>query len=367
MNPLRLALLPLDLARISWARSRGHTPPGFLLLLFDLTYRCNLRCRMCDLWRPGADEEPELSFEAIEAALGDAASLGCRVVSFSGGEPLLRDDLPRIIAATRRHGMGAHLDTNGTLLDRPWVEGLRDAGLNAINVSLDGATATTHDALRGVPGAFSRTRSGLEALRRHAPDVPITINTVICSRNLGELEEIADLAHGLGAEAIKFLPINFLPPYNRCGMQDEALALGPEDAPELERRVATLRRHLVRIGMDTNSREYLRGMVEFVAGREHFGLRCFAGYLWLYVDAGGRVLACTPVVDSPGTLHDRSLAELWRSPALEELRGRLRMGQCPGCWDSCYIEPSIRASLRHLVGNPRRVLAELRALTKGGK
>jgi len=360
--------LPLDLVRIKWARARGRPPPAFLLLLFDLTYRCNLRCRMCDAWRLRAlDRSPELTFEQIDGALRDAASLGCRVVSFSGGEPLLREDLPRIVASVGRHRMSAHLDTNGTLLGRGIVEALSSSGLSSVNVSVDGACPETHDAVRGVPGSFSRTEAGIRALRRHAPRITVGINTVISRNNIDELLKIVDLARSLEVETLKFLPINFLPPYDLCGMQDRELALTEEDAPHLMDRVDQLILHLDRVGMYSNSVEYLRGMVDFVAGRTHFGTRCYAGDLWLYIDAFGEVLACTPVQSELGTLHEKALVDIWRSGELSQLRSRLRAGDCPGCWDSCYVEPSIRASFVHLAMNPGRTLQELRSLLPSGR
>src|SRR5436190_23082274 len=119
-----------------------------------VTARCNLRCSFCDYWR--MRERDELSTDEYFRVLDQLAAAGCVKVHFSGGEATLRKDLSDLLARSAGLGMKTNLTTNGTLLNEERARLMVEAGTHSVSLSLDGPDAKTHDALRGVPGAFDR-------------------------------------------------------------------------------------------------------------------------------------------------------------------------------------------------------------------
>jgi len=154
-----------------------------------LTYRCNLRCKMCPFWKRSSRDS---SLEKEKAILKQIHRSGACGIAFEGGEPLLRNDLVNILAFSRSLPLQTSLVTNGTLLESrideiaPYVNG-------AIYVSLDGLEKT-HDAIRGVSGCFKRTIEGIVASKGKAS---VTINTTIMAENLCEIEDMVKLAKEL--------------------------------------------------------------------------------------------------------------------------------------------------------------------------
>ena len=128
-----------------------------------VTFRCNCRCRMCDVWRKDPVPEVEPSFY-----LRLPASL--KLVNLTGGEPFLRADLPEIAEAVteRCPGVTLHVSTNGLATDRIVESSLRIRRVNrrvGVRISLDGLGAE-HDRVRGVPGAFKKAEGTMQALQQ---------------------------------------------------------------------------------------------------------------------------------------------------------------------------------------------------------
>jgi radical SAM protein with 4Fe4S-binding SPASM domain len=166
-----------------------------------VTYRCNLACRFCYVGcgcRAGGDERNEMTTAEIcrvlEMIWRDAQVPS---VSFTGGEPMLRDDLPELIAHARGLGMRVNLITNATLADRPAIGRLVKAGLNSAQVSLEGPDAETHDRLTGIAGSFEQTVRGIGELRDAG--IHVHTNTTITALNRGDAaERMPALAASLG-------------------------------------------------------------------------------------------------------------------------------------------------------------------------
>lgn len=169
-----------------------------------VTYRCNLRCRFCYVGcgcRSGGDQREEMTTDEICRVL-EIIRRDAQVpsVSFTGGEPMLRDDLPELIASARQLGMRVNLITNGTLMDRRAAERLVAAGLNSAQVSLEGPSAELHDSLTGRAGSFERTVCGIEELR--AAGVHVHTNTTLTALNRDAAERMPALVASLGLERL---------------------------------------------------------------------------------------------------------------------------------------------------------------------
>lgn len=173
--------------------------PTCRVIAWEVTRRCNLRCLHC---RASANDIPyadELDSREALALIKSFKELGNPLIIFTGGEPLLRDDLFELIAAVRGQNMRVALSINGTLLNPSSISKIRMADISRCSISLDGASATRHDAFRGVKGSFDAAVQAAIALEKAT--IPVQINTTITDKNINQLPAILDLCKGLGAVA----------------------------------------------------------------------------------------------------------------------------------------------------------------------
>ncbi len=173
--------------------------PPLRLLAWETTRRCNLACAHCRAAAGSGPYPGELTTAEGQALLEDIAGLGQVVVILTGGEPLLREDIFDLAAYGTSLGHRMVMAVNGTLLTPEVARRLKEAGIQRLSISLDGATAASHDRLRQVPGAFAGALEGIRILRQMG--LPFQINTTVIAANREELPAISDLAQELGAAA----------------------------------------------------------------------------------------------------------------------------------------------------------------------
>ncbi len=172
------------------------------VVVWNTTKRCNLRCVHCYAFAEGEDYKgDELSTREGKALIDDLAAFGVPVILFSGGEPVLREDLPELIDYTVKKGIRAVISTNGTLITREKAQIFSRFSLSYIGVSLDGLRAV-NDAFRGVEGAFSRAMEGI----RNARDAGIKVGLrfTINKRNVDEVSKIFDLVEEENIQRVCF-------------------------------------------------------------------------------------------------------------------------------------------------------------------
>ena len=184
-----------------------------------VTYRCNLSCRFCYAACGCKKDEtcPDISAGRLKEVL-DIISGEAQVpsVSFTGGEPLLRPELPELVAHAKSLGMWTNLITNGTLLTREKVAELRTAGLDSAQVSIEGGSPRTHDLITGKAGAFAAAVSGIKNLL--AAGIRVHTNTTISALNKDSLPEITELVRTLGLGKFS---MNMLMPVGSAGVNLE--------------------------------------------------------------------------------------------------------------------------------------------------
>jgi MoaA/NifB/PqqE/SkfB family radical SAM enzyme len=303
-----------------------------LLLSHLVTCRCPCRCETC-LWRGLSDARDELTADEITAVYRDAARCGVRVCAIWGGEPLVRDDLPEILRASREAGLLTTLITSGwRLVERfdqviPWVDG--------VIFSLD-AIGPRHDAMRGQDGLFDGVCSLIRRLRGEAPDKRAYINTAVSCLNADGVPDLARLARELGVP-IWFNPIEtgMLGRTDRVGSKIN-LALGEHDLSSLARRLIVLKGRGYPIA---NSYTYLRG---FIGGKQRY--RCQARKACLELRANGDVMDCLDRFHPVTNVRETSLARLLARPEIRRLR--LKEVSCQFCNNANVIDTSHAWSLR---------------------
>ena len=158
-----------------------------LVVILNITKRCNLKCVHCYAGSNVSAAERELSTGEWLSVLDDLAKFGCPVVLLSGGEPLLQPDIIRLAKHAVSSGMRAVISSNGTLITQEKAEELATAGLSYVGISLDGGREI-HDRFRTVDGAYDRALEGI----RNARDAGIKtgIRFTMTRRNVADLPHV---------------------------------------------------------------------------------------------------------------------------------------------------------------------------------
>lgn len=185
-DPLRYGRNSQDLPSHLLQFSRDKKP----VIVWNITRRCNLSCVHCYSQSENRDYQGELTTDQGLALLDDLAQFGVPVVLFSGGEPLLRNDLCILIEHARSLGLRTVISTNGTLIDEAKAERFAQIGLSYIGISLDGMKET-NDKFRGRQGAFD---AALTAIRHcQKAGVKVGLRFTINRRNVADIPDIFKL------------------------------------------------------------------------------------------------------------------------------------------------------------------------------
>lgn len=171
------------------------------VIFWNLTGRCNLACVHCyNRSGPEKSQSDELSTKEALAFIDDCAALKVPVILLSGGEPLIREDIWELAQYASHVGIKTALSSNGTLITRRLAKKIHDAGIGYVGISLDGASAQTHDRFRGTEGAFKRACDAFQALRDEG--VRCGVRVTVTKDNVAELEELIDLSLRLSASRL---------------------------------------------------------------------------------------------------------------------------------------------------------------------
>jgi 12,18-didecarboxysiroheme deacetylase len=160
------------------------------VVVWNMTRRCNLKCVHCYARAVDPEGKDEISTEQAKQIIDDLAAYGAPVMLFSGGEPLVRQDLTELAHYAVGKGMRAVISTNGTLITKEKAKELKDVGLSYVGISLDGGEEI-HDRFRGVPGAFKKALEGVENCQ--AEGLKVGLRFTINKRNVGEIPKIFQL------------------------------------------------------------------------------------------------------------------------------------------------------------------------------
>jgi len=313
------------------------TPFDFFVQ-FHLTERCNLSCRHC--YQSAA--VPEMGFEEICGAItevkktvqGWAMDHDIDVspsLHFTGGEPLVRQDLFAVLDYASGCGFAVSLMTNGTLIDETAAREIGHARVADVQVSLDG-TKEAHDSLRG-RGAYGRALDGVRHLV--AAGVEANLNVTVTRRNMSQTGELVRVAEELGAGGIAFSRL--VPSGRGKGLMDEALT-----REETGRFYDELRRHRENGKVAVGSRDPLATIGDIAGEVPQTELPvggCAAGVFGVTITADGTIMPCRRMDLPIGDIRNGSLRELWvESPVLAALRSRESYHQdCQSCtyWPVC--------------------------------
>jgi len=317
------------------------------MVAWEITRRCNLSCIHC---RAAARDEPyegELSTEECFAVVDQIAAFARPVIILTGGEPLLRDDVLDIAAYGTRKGLRMVMAPNGTLVDAQMARRIKRAGIMRISLSLDGATAATHDAFRQVEGAFDAVMKAARVAKETG--LEFQINTTVTSRNVDEVGAIMNVAVEIGATA--FHTFMLVPTGRAQGFEDGMIK--PEESErflkwlygEIGKRPiaikATCSPHFYRIARQAE-REGSAHERRVQGSLDRTTRGCLAGIAFCFISHVGDVYPCGYLELNCGSVRDRGLRDIWATAepfvALRDYKnyrgkcGRCKfVGVCGGC------------------------------------
>lgn len=196
-----------------------HMPYGYcvippLKITYEVTYKCNLRCKTCPWWREDVTqtnlnkikERQELSTTEVKKAVDSIKKIGIRDFHLTGGEPFIRQDITEIINYIKKKGFHLRITNNGTCITQEHIENLVNNNVDFLTFSLDG-TKDIHDNIRGLPGTYDKVEKACLALAKYKKEkrkkLPIVhINFTLSSENEAELFSMVGIAKELHADIL---------------------------------------------------------------------------------------------------------------------------------------------------------------------
>ncbi len=274
------------------AGTQGQAVP--VVTNFAITARCVCRCWHCSFSNRQAREE--LSAQELKEAVTQVQDLGAAVIGFTGGEPLLRDDLEEIIAHVGERAMPLLFTTGWDLTPRR-ARRLKEAGLGIPVLSLDHHTAERHDQGRGVPGTFQRTLAAIRIFQDEGFYVAVSF---VPTRQLldepDDFRRTLEFFRELGVDDMRLTSPILSGKLTDC--PDEKLE------PRHRELVFEAQRCLVATPGYPNCFAY-----DWFESERFYG--CVAGYNYLFVDSRGNACPCDFTMMSMGNLRQQPLHEIW--------------------------------------------------------
>lgn len=298
------------------------------LIAWEVTRSCHLNCRHCRAAARYGPYENEFTTDEILKTLENIAGFASPIIILTGGEPMMRDDLTEIVRHGTRLGLRMVMSPCGKLLTEEKAAELKEAGIRRISISIDGATAESHDHFRRVPGAFEDAMQGIRAARKVG--LEFQINTTVTKHNVHELEDILDLAITL--EAVSFSPFLLVPTGRGKELQEM------EIAPEAYERVLnwiyekkqnlsielrpTCAPHYYRI-FRQREKERGRKVMPQTHGLDAVSKGCMGGQSFAFISHIGRVQICGFLETECGDIRasDYNFEDIWNtSPVFLQMR-----------------------------------------------
>lgn len=320
------------------------------LVVWDFTHKCNLQCKHC-YSNSGAVQEKELTTQQALAVVDQLVDAGVTALAFSGGEPLTRKDFFQVARYAADRGLYVSVATNGTLLTKENVLKLKHAKVNYLDISIDGASAKTHDEFRGVSGTFDKAVAGLKNCVE--ADLCVCIATTVSKRNMEELPAIIDLAEEIQAE--RFTYFNYIPTGRAKEHYDQDLSAEEREkvmryllnrmSAGCKTTILTTAPQLARVAQQCQGPS---GTGEVVMSMAHmqtvkvtkkavpladFIGGCGAGRLYCSLSPQGDVHPCVFLPVNVGNLKTQKFQDIWlNAPLFNAFRNRANLkGSCGKC------------------------------------
>lgn len=344
-----------------------NTQPRWLLA--ELTYACPLQCPYCSNPVNFASYNEELDTENWLRVLSEARTMGAVQLGFSGGEPLVRQDLSILVKHARKLGYYSNLITSAYGLSEQRIVELKEAGLDHIQISIQASSRELSDYIAGTT-SFDNKREVARLIKKHG--YPMVLCIVIHKQNIHQMESILDMAVELGADYVELANTQY---YGWAHLNRDSLLPTREEFHKAET-------------IAQNYKEKMQGKMKiYYVVPDYYEDRpkaCMNGWgtTFLTIAPDGMALPCHSARQLPGlncpNVRDLSVREIWEnSEAFNKYRGNSWMKEpcrsCPektrdfgGCRCQAYLltgDPSIADPVCSLSPNHDKVLEAIRSAT----
>jgi pyrroloquinoline quinone biosynthesis protein E len=284
-----------------------------LWLLAELTYRCPLQCPYCSNPVDIASYRDELATADWLRVLAEARALGAAQLGFSGGEPLMRDDLEELIREARRLGYYTNLITSGAGLDEARIEAFKTAGLDHVQLSFQASSRELNDYLAGTE-SFAHKRAMARLIKQYG--FPMVLCVVLHRHNEDQIEDILEMCIALEADYVELATTQY---YGWAMVNREHLL--PTRAQVAHAETVA---HAYQEKLEGQMKIYYV-VPDYFEGRPK---ACMNGWgaVFLTVAPDGTALPCHAARQLPGldfpNVREASIAAIWNdSPAFNRFRG----------------------------------------------
>jgi MoaA/NifB/PqqE/SkfB family radical SAM enzyme len=347
------------------SRETSNTLRPTTIANFAVTYRCNNRCKTCNIWKIGNLERGEMSTEEVQGLFSSNRDFlrDVRSIQLTGGEPFLREDLPELVSTIHNQipKCAYWIPTNGTIPKTAentakMLKILEGSSLG-ISVSVDGLERA-HDHMRGYEGCFKKameTLGSLSTLRDEHQNLALSVGMTITPENHKEILEVARMAKRFGAN-FTFRPVSRSEIYYR----NPAEALNPTSiADQILPTIQKIGRNLLRdkgLRASTPTLRYMQGALDHIRAPGSRSLPCSAASDSFFLDPYGNVYPCIFLDEPLGNAQEQPLREIWRSREAKKARQKIRNRVCPGCWVECEAFRDIHRDVKGLLSTAIRAL-----------
>lgn len=293
-------------------------------ITLTVTNNCNSHCQHCHLWQ--SKPEKQLKFSQAKKILDKLHHwLGNFYLFFTGGEPFLNHDLPKIIKYAQKKGIICHVNSNALLINKSLAKKIIDSKLNSISISLDGAKPLTNDYIRGIPNGYEKVMQAMKLLK-NGPE--IYLNTVIMEPNVNQLISLIKLSKNIKASGIHFQ--NLLPTLSTKDtikdMQQSSLWPKYKNLKLQIKKINKLNKIQKEKLIDNNN--YLQQIIDYY--RSPFSatknIICTAGINNFIINKNGNVQLCFDF-PSVGNIFKESPKNIWLNKNAQQQRKIIRRCQ----------------------------------------
>ena len=301
-----------------------------LVVGWELTLKCNLRCRHCGS-SAGQPRDDELTTKEAYALCDQFPDLLVQEVDFSGGEPMLRGDWKKIALYLKDLGINTNILTHRLNLTPKKVKEIINVGITCVGVSVDGLERN-HDFIRGVQGAFDKTLQGIGVMNEVG--LKSNVITTVSSKNVDDLPGLMEV---LNSHDVKYWRLQPLIPIRRVkGSED--LRIEEKSLLKLGRFIQQNEAKALTNGLEIIHADGLQYLFEEEKSRERRPwLGCPAGWSSTAITSDGKVKGCLSMPDNlfEGDLRRMSLWDIWFDEQSFSYNRRFTLdeigGNCEGC------------------------------------
>jgi len=324
---------------VSAAYDRDYVPAKPLDVICEISYICNLACPTCFRWTSKPDEH-ELNAEQWKEVIAKLKTwLGTFNLTFTGGEPFLREDLLDIIKFASGNGIITNVVSNGSLIDKALARKIVASGLDGLCLSLNSLKRHIHNETRGTNGSFDEVMTAIENMKEVREGMRLSLSTTAVRENIGELAEMVAFAKSAGLYGIHFQPImpaSMLPTYDSEGHFKQVTVGTPyrnllkreeviddKGVDEVFERLVSMAEAGYPI---ISSVGHLKEMVKYLKNPTNPELLekvCQVGVKNFNIDPFGNARLCS-IMDIVGNVITDSPAEIWRSVYASDQREDIR-------------------------------------------